>query len=209
MTLSVQNKRLQAGFQSFTTALPWVLHLGRAHRPLFQNVGSLKTDVLLHPAFSESHLRSRLPRTATISHSAHRVPVSNFGVRKPLFSVQTKADSPSSLRPNPSGQAHGATCHFLVSATGERGKEQWAGRGQVPAGPQMPRAPPWVGDWGSPHCRLQATSHPWLPSPETHRRPDHLPTKTLGSGIGGNIIYYFESELPDPAGDRGGKETGL
>lgn len=146
MTLSVQSKRLQAGFQSFTAALLWVLHLGQAHRPLFQNVGSLKTDVLLHPALSESHLRSRLPRTATISHSAHRVPVSNFGVRKPLFSVQTKAESPSSLRPNPSGQAHGATCHFLVSATGERGKEQWAGRGQVPAGPQMPRAPPWVGD---------------------------------------------------------------
>lgn len=44
---------------------------------------------------------------------------------------------------------------------------------------------------------------PWLPSPETHRRPDHLPTKTLGSGIGDNIIYYFESELPGPAGDRG------
>lgn len=153
VTLSVWSRRSQAGFtQQSGTGGPssgsyaW----SRAHRPVFQDRGSLRPGVPLHLALSKS---LRVSSAIQITHSCHLaytgttalgVPGSHFGGHKPRLPL-SRPDSHSSLCPTPSGKAHDDICHFSVTQVRVKEQREEASCQLVP---QRPRAPPWGGGLG-------------------------------------------------------------
>lgn len=100
---------------AFHTAPRWVSP-PPASQAMLRNVTSLRTDLspslwLLESAIRITHHRRR-------SHSAHTgttgVPVSSLGAHKPVFSVQIRPESPSSLCPSPPGKDHGEAGGLLT-----------------------------------------------------------------------------------------------
>ena len=149
-----------------------------------------------------SNLPPRLPRAATISHSAHTgttsVPVPSAGVHRSLPSL-FRADSRAPLSCVPTSQVALAvmlaTSGWVTQAS--RGSISWPcrGAGLLPG-------------WGAGVSSLSPSGPitALLPSPGTQRKPACLPTMTQGGGPAPTPSTAFSLScriLPGTGGEAG------